>query len=104
MVDYDVAFEMAKGLPPKRGKDHPILIKEGSGLVQVWPYRYIILVCGVAVDHKKVDNVRLSARPKSTKGVNGFVELAGYYRKFVKDYGKIAKPVTKLLKKKKKFH
>ncbi|CAB0042479.1 unnamed protein product [Trichogramma brassicae] len=59
---------------------------------------HIISEKGVEPDPSKVSAVFNFPRPKNRKNIKQFLGLAGYYRRFVKDFAKIAKPLTSLLK------
>jgi hypothetical protein len=57
----------------------------------------------MSVDPSKVQEVMDSKPPKSVHKIRSFLGLAGYYRRFVPDFSRIAKPMTELLKKGVKF-
>ncbi|XP_057550548.1 uncharacterized mitochondrial protein AtMg00860-like [Amaranthus tricolor] len=58
---------------------------------------------GISVDLAKVEAVRSWSSPKNVTEVRSFLGLAGYYHRFVKDFSRIARPMTSLMKKEKKF-
>jgi hypothetical protein len=60
---------------------------------------YVIGPTGVRPDEKRVKAVKDFPEPKTTRELKGFLGLARYYRRFVPNFSKIAKPLTELLKK-----
>ncbi|GJU72473.1 putative reverse transcriptase domain-containing protein [Tanacetum coccineum] len=58
---------------------------------------------GIHVDPAKIESVKDWASPKSPTEIRQFLGLAGYYRRFIEGFSKIAKPMTKLTQKKVKF-
>lgn len=60
---------------------------------------HIISGEGVRPDPGKIAAVENFPTPVNVKGIQSFLGLAGYYRKFIKDFSQIAKPLTELTKK-----
>ena len=58
-----------------------------------------IVKYGVRVDLKNISAMQEQACPKTLKNLHGFLGLTSYYRKIVKDYGKIGDPFASLLNK-----
>src|SRR4051812_15040170 len=60
---------------------------------------HVISKDGIAVNPSKVKSVLEWTAPKTVKEVRGFLGMAGYYRRFIEGFSKIAGPMTKLLRK-----
>ncbi|GJY25748.1 putative reverse transcriptase domain-containing protein [Tanacetum coccineum] len=58
---------------------------------------------GIHVDPAKIESIKDWTSPKSPTEIRQFLGLAGYYRRFIEGFSKIAKPMTKLTQKKIKF-
>ena len=63
----------------------------------------MIFTQGISVDLHKVKAIQDWPIPKNISKVRSFLGLAEYYRKFVKDFSKIAAPLTQLLHKDQAF-
>ncbi|KAG9444880.1 hypothetical protein H6P81_016220 [Aristolochia fimbriata] len=59
---------------------------------------------GIEVDRAKVEVIEKLPPPTIIKGIRSFLGHAGFYRRFIKDFSKIAKPLSNLLMKDVKFN
>jgi hypothetical protein len=64
---------------------------------------HIINKEGLAVDPKKVADILNWKAPTDARGIKSFIGMAGYYRRFIEGFSKIAKPMTALLGNKVEF-
>jgi hypothetical protein len=80
---------------------HALFVKRSKcafGVPSVAYLGHTISAAGVAMDSAKVQAIVEWPVPRSPRAVRGFLGLAGYYRKFIHNYGTIASPLTALLK------
>ncbi|GJY05583.1 hypothetical protein Tco_0371523 [Tanacetum coccineum] len=60
---------------------------------------YCFLEKGIEVDKAKIDVIAKLPHPTTVKGIRSFLGHAGFYRRFIKDFSKISRPMTHLLEK-----
>ena len=64
---------------------------------------HVISAEGVSVDPQKIEAIVNWKPPINVTEIRSFLGLAGYYRKFVEGFSKLAAPLTKLTRKEEKF-
>lgn len=60
---------------------------------------HIVSKEGIKPDPRKIEGIKKQTIPRTVKEIQSFLGLSGFYRKFIPDYAKIAKPLTIRLKK-----
>jgi hypothetical protein len=93
-------------LPLQKLREHRLYAKLRKcefWMKQVAFLGHVISKGGISVDPSKVQDVLSWNAPTSVGDIQSFLELAGYYRRFIEGFSKISKPMTELLKKDKKF-
>ncbi|XP_071707880.1 uncharacterized protein [Rutidosis leptorrhynchoides] len=68
-------------------------------LCEVQSLGHVICQEGIKVDPSKIEGVMNWNAPKTPTEIKSFLGLAGYYHRFIKDFSKIAGPLTKLTRK-----
>ena len=63
-----------------------------------------ISAAGLEVDQAKVSIIKTLLPPTTVKGIRSFLGHAGFYRRFIRDFSKIARPLCRLLEKDTKFN
>ena len=69
------------------------MVREGIVLVHLVSKR------GIEVDRPKIEVIEQPPPPVNIKGIRSFLGHAGFYRRFIKDFSHIARPLTNLLAK-----
>ena len=87
-------------------RDHQLYAKFNKcefWLTEVRFLGHVVSDLGVSMDLEKVEEVMGWERPKTFFKIRSFLGLVGYYRRFIKNFSRLAAPMTKLTRKEVKF-
>ena len=87
-------------------RDHQLYAKFSKcefWLAEVGFVKHVVSASCLSVDPGKVEVVMSWERLKSVFKIRSFLGLAGYYRRFIEDFSRLAAPMTKLTQKEVKF-
>ncbi|XP_047098597.1 uncharacterized mitochondrial protein AtMg00860-like [Schistocerca piceifrons] len=60
---------------------------------------HVAMAFGLKLDPAEMETIKTYPQPKTTTQLKAFIDLIGYYRRFIRNFSKIAKPLHSLLKK-----
>ncbi|KAJ4758083.1 polyprotein [Rhynchospora pubera] len=83
-------------------RNHKLKLKRSKcsfGQTSIAYLGHVITHQGVTMDQSKVQAISDWPAPANVRALRGFLGLAGYYRRFIQNYGMLAAPLTKLLQK-----
>ncbi|GJW23693.1 reverse transcriptase domain-containing protein [Tanacetum coccineum] len=101
-IEYAISYEPKNEPPEVELKDLPPHL-EYAFLADNNKLAIIVLGLnskkGIEVDKAKIDVISKLPHPTTVKGIRSFLGHAGFYRRFIKDFSKISRPMTHLLEK-----
>ncbi|GJR80691.1 putative reverse transcriptase domain-containing protein [Tanacetum coccineum] len=100
------SLRLEEDIPKRYFKLDMVIMSSKFWLLKVQFLGHVIDSQGIhteTVDPAKIESIKYWASPKTPMEIQQFLGLAGYYRRFIKGFSKIAKPMTKLTQKKVKF-
>jgi len=89
----------------RRLEENNLYVKPEKCTWKVQKVNFLGVVMGqgkIEMEEDKVVGVLNWSVPKTVRDVRKFLDLANYYRRFVKDFAKIARPLNNLIRKKEK--
>ena len=87
-------------------RDHQLYVKFSKcefWLTEVRFLGHVVSASSVSVDLEKIKAMMSWERPKSVFEIRSFLRLAGYYRRFIEDFSRLATPMTRFTRKAVKF-
>ena len=96
--DLQEVFDKLRAANLKLGREKCFFCKD-----EIQFLGFIVSKEGIKTEDSKIEKIKNFPIPRNLKELRGFLGLAGYYRKFIKDFSKIAKPLTKLLYKNQEY-
>jgi len=86
----------------RRLKENDLYVKPEKYMWKVRRVEFLGVVIGpngIEMEKEKIDGVLSWLMPKNVKDIRKFLGLANYYRRFIKDFAKVARPINVLTRK-----